>query len=238
MLGPFASLHRVRGSGCSAAPASSGILPGPLAELAEKITVLRRRLATPLGTINEPYRHGQLDRGRLLTDIAARLHTGLGASAVVLNETVLRTTVLGDVLTLADLLTVEPFDNQLVHAFLPRPVHGRPCPPDRRTDRADRPLGHRPRPVARRPGHCADHQLPRGHLPRRTPSRGRTRARRLRPPHPRDRPALDIVERGNRMILTGPEIATAARDGRLTITHSSRIRSTPTTTTSVSAPPC
>lgn len=76
-------------------------------------------LATPLGTLDEPYRETVLDRRRLLQDITARLHTGLGADAVLLNETALRSTRLGNVLTLGDLLAIEPFDNQLVHAFLP-----------------------------------------------------------------------------------------------------------------------
>ncbi|EFL00999.1 nucleotidase [Streptomyces sp. SPB78] len=76
-------------------------------------------LATRLGTVNEPYRDTVLDRHQLLEEIASRLHTGLGADAVVLNDTALRPTRLGDALTLGDLLAIEPFDNQLVHAFLP-----------------------------------------------------------------------------------------------------------------------
>ncbi|MFI1767388.1 metallophosphoesterase [Streptomyces sp. NPDC020800] len=118
------------GSGWAARTAAfpaTGPIPGPLASLAGKITDLRSQLAAPLGHVNEPFRGGELDRHRLLTDIASRLHTGLGASAVVLNETVLRTTRLGDVLTLADLLAIEPFSNQLVHAFVPAPYDHDPA---------------------------------------------------------------------------------------------------------------
>ncbi|AJF67748.1 metallophosphoesterase [Streptomyces vietnamensis] len=94
-------------------------VPDDLAALDEKISSTCRMLATPLGTLDEPYRDTVLDRRRLLQDITARLHTGLGADAVLLNETALRSTRLGDVLTLGDLLAIEPFDNQLVHVFLP-----------------------------------------------------------------------------------------------------------------------
>ncbi|KIX79796.1 metallophosphoesterase [Streptomyces koyangensis] len=94
-------------------------IPGSLALLQKKITSTGQVLATRLGTVNDPYRDNVLDRHQLLQDIASRLHTGLGAQAVVLNDTALRSTRLGDVLTLGDLLAIEPFDNQLVHAFLP-----------------------------------------------------------------------------------------------------------------------
>jgi hypothetical protein len=100
---------------------TTGPLPGSLGGLAEQISALGQQLVAPLGTVNGPYRGRELDRRLLLGDIASRLHTGLGAAAVVLNETSLRTTHLGDVLTLADLLAIEPFDNQLVHAFVPPP---------------------------------------------------------------------------------------------------------------------
>ncbi|MYV65968.1 bifunctional metallophosphatase/5'-nucleotidase [Streptomyces sp. SID2131] len=94
-------------------------VPDELTALDEQIGSACRILATPLGTVNEPYRDAVLDRHRLLQDIATRLHTGLGADSVILNDTALRPTHLGDTLTLGDLLAVEPFDNQLVHAFLP-----------------------------------------------------------------------------------------------------------------------
>jgi 2',3'-cyclic-nucleotide 2'-phosphodiesterase (5'-nucleotidase family) len=96
-----------------------GRVPGSLTALREKITSTGRMLTARLGTLNEPYQDTELDRHRLLQDIANRLHTGLGADAVILNETALRPTHLKDVLTLGDLLAIEPFGNQLVHAFLP-----------------------------------------------------------------------------------------------------------------------
>ncbi|APU41209.1 phosphatase [Streptomyces sp. TN58] len=94
-------------------------VPDELAAVDEEIDSIGRMLATPLGTVDEPYRDAILDRRRLLQDVASRLHTGLGADAVILNDTALRPTRLGDVLTLGDLLAIEPFDNQLVHALLP-----------------------------------------------------------------------------------------------------------------------
>lgn len=94
-------------------------VPEDLATVREKISLFSRKLASPLGTVNEPYRNGELDRSRLLREIAGRFHSGLGADAVILNETALRSVPLGEVLTLGDLLAIEPFDNQLVHAVLP-----------------------------------------------------------------------------------------------------------------------
>ncbi|MEU6441485.1 metallophosphoesterase [Streptomyces sp. NPDC047046] len=110
------------GSGWAARTAAfpaPATVPHHLAALEEKIASTWQMLATRLGTVNEPYRDTVLDRHQLLEDIASRLHTGLGADAVVLNDTALRPTRLGDALTLGDLLAIEPFDNQLVHAFLP-----------------------------------------------------------------------------------------------------------------------
>ncbi|WP_411146352.1 metallophosphoesterase [Streptomyces sp. x-80] len=110
------------GSGWAARTATfpaADTVPDELAALKEKIAFTGRTLAAPLGTVNEPYRDTELDRHRLLQDIAGRLHTGLGAQAVILNDTALRPTRLTGVLTLGDLLAIEPFGNQLVHAFLP-----------------------------------------------------------------------------------------------------------------------
>ncbi|WP_128984106.1 metallophosphoesterase [Streptomyces roseicoloratus] len=110
------------GSGWAARTATfpaPATVPDALAALDEQIASTCRMLATRLGTVKEPYRDAVLDRHRLLQDTASRLHTGLGADAVVLNDTALRPTGLGDILTLGDLLAIEPFDNQLVHAFLP-----------------------------------------------------------------------------------------------------------------------
>ncbi|MFE7839466.1 metallophosphoesterase [Streptomyces sp. NPDC057474] len=97
---------------------SSHVLPEGLATVRDKIALASRALASPLGIVNEPYRNAPLDRRQLLAEVAGRLHSGLGADAVILNETALRSTPLGEVLTLGDLLTIEPFDNQLVHARL------------------------------------------------------------------------------------------------------------------------
>ncbi|MBP5938600.1 metallophosphoesterase [Streptomyces acidiscabies] len=98
---------------------NAAAVPEDLATVQEKISFIGRKLASPLGTVNEPYRNGELDRSRLLREIAGRLRSGLGADAVILNETALRSVPLGEVLTLGDLLAVEPFDNHLVHAALP-----------------------------------------------------------------------------------------------------------------------
>ncbi|MEV6480291.1 metallophosphoesterase [Streptomyces sp. NPDC051576] len=97
----------------------TSVVPAELVPPLEKIAFIGRALSNPLGIVNEPYQNALLDRRLLLDEIAARLHTGLGADAVILNETALRSVPLGDILTLGDLLAIEPFDNQLVHAFLP-----------------------------------------------------------------------------------------------------------------------
>ncbi|WP_210593648.1 metallophosphoesterase [Streptomyces sp. GESEQ-35] len=94
-------------------------VPSELTALREEISTIQQQLSSPLGMVHGAYRNNPLNRRRLLEEIADRLHTGLGADAVVLNETALRTVQLGTVLTLGDLLAIEPFDNQLVHAFLP-----------------------------------------------------------------------------------------------------------------------
>lgn len=102
-------------------------LPAELASAHDRIEDLRDRLALPIGAVAEPYRGQVLDRRLLLGDLAARLHTALGAEAVILNETALRSTQLDDVLTFGDLLTIEPFNNQLVHARVPETLLKSPC---------------------------------------------------------------------------------------------------------------
>ncbi|WP_427919040.1 bifunctional metallophosphatase/5'-nucleotidase [Streptomyces sp. cg40] len=94
-------------------------VPAELAPLEAKIGGLRQQLTAVLGPVTEAYRHRTPDRHGLLVDLAARLRTGLGIDAVILNETVLRPVPLGGTLTLGDLLAIEPFDNQLVHANIP-----------------------------------------------------------------------------------------------------------------------
>ncbi|MFF4605851.1 metallophosphoesterase [Streptomyces sp. NPDC001339] len=94
-------------------------LPPQLASTHNRIEGLRDRLALPIGAVTKQYRGRVLDRRLLLGDLATRLHTALGAEAVILNETALRSTRLDDVLTFGDLLAIEPFNNQLVHARVP-----------------------------------------------------------------------------------------------------------------------
>ncbi|MFI1205895.1 metallophosphoesterase [Streptomyces sp. NPDC020883] len=101
-------------------------LPAQLASAHDRIEDLRDRLALPIGAIVEPYRGQALDRRLLLGELAARLHTALGAEAVILNETALRSTRLDDVLTFGDLLAIEPFNNQLVHARVPDALSDNP----------------------------------------------------------------------------------------------------------------
>ncbi|WP_405979586.1 metallophosphoesterase [Streptomyces sp. NBC_00158] len=91
-------------------------LPLKLASLRDRMAAVDAQLAEPLGRIAKPYRNHQLDRRTVLQDVADRLRSGLGREAVVLNETTVRTTLLGEVLTTGDLLAIEPFANTLVEA--------------------------------------------------------------------------------------------------------------------------
>ncbi|WMX47027.1 bifunctional metallophosphatase/5'-nucleotidase [Streptomyces roseicoloratus] len=99
-------------------PPASG-LPRELAPVREAIDAIHDELHTSLGPLRAPYANGPLDRRALLSDVAGRLHNGLCAEAVLLNETALRSPRSGTVLTQGDLLAIEPFDNQLVHAHVP-----------------------------------------------------------------------------------------------------------------------
>lgn len=101
---------------------SSATLPAELESIGEEIETISARLTAPLGHVTRRWRDAVPDRRELLEAAAARLRTGLGAEAVLLNETALRPTALGEVLHLADLLAIEPFGNQLVHAPLPEAV--------------------------------------------------------------------------------------------------------------------
>ncbi|MDJ0340429.1 metallophosphoesterase [Streptomyces sp. H10-C2] len=100
---------------------TAGQAPEELKAITRQIDLLRERLNTPLGHVTDRWRGTVPGRRELLAEVAARLHTGLGAAAVILNETTLRPTQypLGEVLHLADLLAIEPFGNQLLHAPLP-----------------------------------------------------------------------------------------------------------------------
>ncbi|ROR46483.1 metallophosphoesterase [Kitasatospora cineracea] len=97
----------------------SAPLPAELEPIGEQIEALAAELAIPLGRLADRWRNVVPDRRELLEAIAVRLRTELGAEAVILNETVLRETPLGDELCLADLLSVEPCGNRLVHVPLP-----------------------------------------------------------------------------------------------------------------------
>ncbi|MFF4793625.1 bifunctional metallophosphatase/5'-nucleotidase [Streptomyces sp. NPDC001276] len=98
------------------------VVPTELARLHSHIKDVKQQLTSVLGPIRPAYRHQSLDRRSLLVDLTARLRTALGADAVILNETALRAVPLGDTLTLGDLLSIEPFANQLVHAHVPEPA--------------------------------------------------------------------------------------------------------------------
>jgi 5'-nucleotidase / UDP-sugar diphosphatase len=103
-------------------------VPAELSEAIKEIGRVGNELASGLGPVARAYRHQTPDRRGLLLDLATRLRSGLGVDAVILNHTALRPVPLGDILTLGDLLAIEPFDNQLVHARIPehfrQDVHG------------------------------------------------------------------------------------------------------------------
>ncbi|MFI0717509.1 metallophosphoesterase [Streptomyces sp. NPDC021224] len=100
-------------------PETGSPFPAKLGALHTQIVAAARQLAVTLGAVRPPYRHTTLDRRALLTDVVNRLCTDATADAVLLNETALRTTRLGDVLSRGGLLTFEPFGNQLVRAVVP-----------------------------------------------------------------------------------------------------------------------
>ncbi|MEV5956454.1 bifunctional metallophosphatase/5'-nucleotidase [Streptomyces sp. NPDC051987] len=98
------------------------VVPTELAGLRSRIEDVKQQLAGVLGSIRPAYRHQSLDRRSLLVDLTARLRTALGSDAVILNETALRAVQLDDTLTPGDMLSIEPFANQLVHAHVPEPA--------------------------------------------------------------------------------------------------------------------
>ncbi|MEU2375549.1 metallophosphoesterase [Streptomyces misionensis] len=98
------------------------VVPTELVDLRSRIEDVKQQLADILGPISPAYRHQVLDRRSLLRNLTARLRTSLGTDAVILNETALRAVPLGDTLTQGDLLSIEPFGNQLVHAHVPDPA--------------------------------------------------------------------------------------------------------------------
>ncbi|MFE0677002.1 metallophosphoesterase [Streptomyces sp. NPDC058867] len=103
-------------------------VPAELSEAIKEIGRVGKELASGLGPVAPAYSHQTPARRGLLLDLATRLRSGLGVDAVILNHTALRPVPLGDILTLGDLLAIEPFGNQLVHARIPehfrQDVHG------------------------------------------------------------------------------------------------------------------
>ncbi|MCF3122719.1 metallophosphoesterase [Streptomyces arenae] len=103
-------------------------VPAELSEAIKEIGRVGKELASGLGPVARAYSHQIPARRGLLLDLATRLRSGLGVDAVILNHTALRPVPLGDILTLGDLLAIEPFGNQLVHARIPehfrQDVHG------------------------------------------------------------------------------------------------------------------
>ncbi|MFE0192483.1 metallophosphoesterase [Streptomyces sp. NPDC058989] len=129
------------------APTGTAALPALLASAHSRIEDLRDRLALPIGAVAEPYRGRALNRRLLLGNLATRLHTALGADAVILNETALRSTQLDEVLTFGDLLTIEPFNNQLVHACIPEALRNSPGALLARLSKSAGPLVTEPTPL-------------------------------------------------------------------------------------------
>ncbi|GAA4944317.1 hypothetical protein GCM10023238_07960 [Streptomyces heliomycini] len=111
------------GAGATSFPdRAPSVVPTELADLRSRIEDVKQQLADILGPISPAYRHQVLDRRSLLRNLTARLRTSLGTDAVILNETALRAVPLGDTFTQGDLLSIEPFGNQLVHAHVPDPA--------------------------------------------------------------------------------------------------------------------
>ncbi|WP_406727075.1 bifunctional metallophosphatase/5'-nucleotidase [Streptomyces sp. GD-15H] len=98
-----------------------GAVPAEIADVTARIGEVGEQLHEVLGQVRTAFRRQALDRRGVLLDLTARLRTALGADAVILNETALRAVPLGDTLTLGDLLSIEPFANQLVHVHVPEP---------------------------------------------------------------------------------------------------------------------
>ncbi|GGO63246.1 bifunctional metallophosphatase/5'-nucleotidase [Nonomuraea cavernae] len=93
-------------------------VPAALKPVMARIERMRGQLAEPVGSLTSAFRNRTLIRAELLTAVAADLRLVSDADAVVLNQTCLRTADLGSELTRGDLLTIEPFGNQLVTAAI------------------------------------------------------------------------------------------------------------------------
>ncbi|MEU6710286.1 metallophosphoesterase [Nonomuraea sp. NPDC046802] len=93
-------------------------MPEAVAVLLARIQAIHDRLISPLGLLAKPFRDTVPDRHEILTLVARRLRACLSTDAVLFNDTSLRPVHLGTVLREGDLLAIEPFGNQLVHAHI------------------------------------------------------------------------------------------------------------------------
>ena len=91
-------------------------LPASLESFGRQVELLRDELATPLGPLDHSWRGRALDRGAVLEQVARHLGADEASAVVILNESALRQVYLRQVLTIDDLLAVEPFGNRIVHA--------------------------------------------------------------------------------------------------------------------------
>ncbi|MFC5665178.1 metallophosphoesterase [Kitasatospora misakiensis] len=99
--------------------------PTALAPITDMIDSWRRHLAAPLRPVLPRWQNSTPCRATILQLVAEHLHDKLRVP-VLLNETALRSTKLGTTLRVGDLLAVEPFGNQLVHAKIPHRYIDRP----------------------------------------------------------------------------------------------------------------
>ncbi|MGW5006235.1 bifunctional metallophosphatase/5'-nucleotidase [Streptomyces parvulus] len=124
-----------------------GSVPTEFADVTAHTGEVEKQLHEALGQVRTIFRCQPLDRRGVLLDLTARLRTALGADVVLLNETALRSVPLGDTLTMGDLLSIEPFANQLVHAHVPEPDRRDPCGLLARLTAQDGPLVTAPEPL-------------------------------------------------------------------------------------------
>lgn len=114
------------GDGCwraSAAQFEPGdTLPASLEPIARQVEVLRDHLAVPLGPVDTSLRDRVLDRRAVLDQVARNLAVGTASAVVVLNESGLRQVHLGQMLTVDNLMAIEPFGNHIVHAQFEREI--------------------------------------------------------------------------------------------------------------------
>ncbi|CAN3985046.1 metallophosphoesterase [Kitasatospora purpeofusca] len=99
--------------------------PAALAPITDMIDSWRRQLTVPLRPVLPRWQNSTPCRATVLQLVAEHLQDRLRVP-VLLNETALRSTKLGTTLRVGDLLTIEPFGNQLVHAKIPHRYIDRP----------------------------------------------------------------------------------------------------------------